>query len=248
VPALVEILEGGDAGASTEAARALTRIGEPAGASAKALGAVLDSQDGLLVEASLAALSALGEEALPSVSSLCGVLSNENPHRAREAAEILGRLGPPAKAAVPQLLEALRHPYGMVVIASAQAVRRISPEAEEGLVKALAGLLKSGSDDATYNAARAARVVGPALGDGKQKGKLIKALSGILAKRRAPVMPIAAMALGDFGSAAASAVPQLHDAALGPEAKQFAREALKKIDPTINVDRIQPDTDIELDL
>ena len=252
---LAALLEAKDVHVATEAARATARIGPSAGPAATALGAALAKKDDLLTEACLCALKALGENAAPSAPAVAGVLSHKNPHRAREAAELLGSLGPQAATALDSLLDALKRPDPMVAAASAEALLGIDPNIERKIITVLCKQLKSPDDDRVFSAARAARVVRPHLKIAKSRSQLVTALADILEPAGKGSATVAAITLGEFGSLARPAIPHLHEAGLNVKIKQIARDALKKIDPSIDVDKLQPkmggdddDDDLELDL
>ena len=212
------------------------------------MGAALMGSDALVVDACLSALASLGTDAAPAAVGLGRTVAHSNPHLAARAAGLLQMLGSRSRAETPQLLKGLRHKYGMVVVACAKALQSLDPDSETAMCKSLCASLKSDNNAVVYNAGRALRVVGPQLSDPKVRNKTVMTLSDLVEGESKAVMAIAALALGSFGEGAAAAIPALKNAAMTAGNQEFAKAALKEIAPGLDVENLEPETDIEMDL
>src|SRR5205807_2266319 len=144
--------------------------------------------------------------------------------RRRTAAYALALIGPKAAEAVPALTEALRDTESDVRALAAKALGKIGQEAK-GSAPMLATALKDSDAIVRVHAALALWQV-----DGRNEGLAV--LTEALKAKEDRVREHACLALGDFGSKAASAAPALLEAALRDgtvRVRVLGAEALGKI-------------------
>jgi HEAT repeat protein len=138
----------------------------------------------------------------------------------KEAAGDLGSIGPGAAAALPALREALKDPDAEVRIAAAAATLRIDASDVPAL-RHLEGELKAGS-------ARVRRAAAQALGE---TGAALPSLRKALADPDADLRWVVAEAIGQFGTSAAAAVPDLVARLQDAPVRAAVLDALGRIGP-----------------
>lgn len=222
----IRLLTDADPGVHMQAGAALIRQGAVA---VKPLKAAIDDPERR--RAVLEILAAIGGAAKDAVDPLVGLLGNADPELRGEAAVALAAIGPDAAPAVPalqQILSSETTPAGLLY-PTAYALGRIGPAARPALDQ----LMKfSASDDdflATV-AVWAAVKINP--GEASMFEAAVPRLRKALRSDRELVRLEAAVALGDIGPAARSAVPILELVAEDdplPAVREAAAAALEKI-------------------
>jgi HEAT repeat protein len=230
------------------AIQALANFGEEAARAVPDLVEALHDDDPLVRAHAIGALGSIGPKAKAAVPSLIGVLRSKerlrttpawvddtatrphgfqgsSPQRdtlSELAVKALGSIGPDARAAVPSLIELLDDQYVYLRLASADALGEIGPS-EPSVLPALTRVMnESLDDDLTRTAAQALGQIGEA------------ALPALTSALRSPDFVVrcrAAMSLGEMGSAAAAAIPDLERTSTDddPDVRELGKEAIKKI-------------------
>ena len=222
----VALLEDGHPAVRGAAATSLVRLGPTAIA---ALEKALDKP--ALRTLAMELLAASGSKAKPAVDNLVAALSDADPATRGDAAVALAAIGPDAAEAVPALSKLLGgdEKEAALQYAAAYALGRIGPAAAP-VAESLRGLAKSDDELMASVAVWALLKVEP---DNKaQVAAAVPVLRKALRGKRDLARLEAAAALGELGSAAASAVPLLElvseDDPL-PAVRTAAAAALAKI-------------------
>ena len=181
----------------------------------------------------LEVLAGLGPAAKPALDDLVKELGDADAEHASEAAVAIAAIGPDAAAAVPALqrLVADKKAAPGLRYSAAYALGRIGPAAKE-TVTDLRGLTETEDELMATVAVWAALKVAPE--ETSLFEKAIPLLRRALRAERHAVRLEAAVALGDIGPAAGSAIPLLELVAEDDPAKDVRRaaaEAAKKIRP-----------------
>ena len=181
----------------------------------------------------LEVLAGLGPAAKPALDDLVKELGDADAEHASEAAVAIAAIGPDAAAAVPALqrLVADKKAAPGLRYSAAYALGRIGPAAKE-TVTDLRGLTETEDELMATVAVWAALKVAPE--ETSLFEKAIPLLRRALRAERHAVRLEAAVALGDIGPAAGSAIPLLELVAEDDPAKDVRRaaaEATKKIRP-----------------
>lgn len=222
----IRLLTDADPGVQIQAGAALIRQGAVA---VKPLKAALEDPDRR--RAALEILTSIGVAAKDAVEPLIALLGNADPELRGEAAAVLAAIGPEAAPAVPSLQQTLASdasPAGLRY-ATAYALGRIGPAAKPCLDQ-LMKFSTSEDDFLATVAIWATLKINP--GETSMFEVAIPRLRKALRSERQLVRLEAAVALGDIGPAARSAVPILELVAEDdplPVVRDAAEEALKKI-------------------
>jgi len=210
--AFVELLTDAGPEVQTAAAAALVRLG---GRAVPALGAALD--DPQRQAAALELLAGIGPAAAPTLERLVAILQDRDPVTAGDAAVTIAAIGPAAAAAVPELAKMLADPpasaaaeeaaaLGRRRFAACYALGRIGGAADVASER-LRELSQADEDMLATVATWAALKIRP------QDTSLFEAAVPVLRRAlradREIVRLEAAIAIGDIGSAADSAIPIL---------------------------------------
>jgi HEAT repeat protein len=214
-------------------------VGQAAGAALIRLGGVcVDTLRDKLTDPAvqtnvLEVLAGIGPAAKPALDDLVKELGDADAEHASEAAVAIAAIGPDAAAAVPALRRLVADTQAAPGLrySAAYALGRIGPAARETLAD-LRGLTETKDELMATVAVWAALKVAP-----EEKSlfeKAIPLLRRALRAERHAVRLEAAVALGDIGPAAGSAIPLLELVAEDDPAKDVRRaaaEAAKKIRP-----------------
>jgi HEAT repeat protein len=178
-------------------------------------------------------LAGIGPAAKPALDELVKELGDTDAEHASEAAVAIAAIGPEAAAAIPALqrLVADAKAAAGVRYSAAYALGRIGPAAKESAAD-LRALTESDDDLMATVAVWAALKVAPE--DKSLFERAIPLLRRALRAERDVVRLEAAVALGDIGPAAGSAIPILELVAEDDPVKDVRRaaaEAAKKIRP-----------------
>jgi HEAT repeat protein len=214
-------------------------VGRAAGAALIRLGGVcVDTLRGKLADPAmrtniLEILAGIGPAAKPALDELVKELGDTDAEHASEAAVAIAAIGPEAAAAIPALqrLVADAKAAAGVRYSAAYALGRIGPAAKESAAD-LRALTESDDDLMATVAVWAALKVAPE--DKSLFERAIPLLRRALRAERDVVRLEAAVALGDIGPAAGSAIPILELVAEDDPVKDVRRaaaEAAKKIRP-----------------
>lgn len=178
-------------------------------------------------------LAGIGPAATPALDDIVKELDDADPDHAGEAAVAIGAIGPAAAAAVPRLRRVVAdtgRPLGLRY-AAAYALGRLGPAAKESEPE-LRKLAETDDEMMATVAIWAALKVAPE--DKLLFERAVPLLRRALRGDREMVRLEAAVALGDIGPAAATAIPMLELVAEDDPVKPVraaAAEALKKIRP-----------------
>jgi HEAT repeat protein len=223
----VALLDDQDAEVDLAAGAALVRLGAVA---VPALRRRL-AEPGCRLQA-MGVLEAIGEPAAAAVSELTAFLSDPDPEVASEAAVTLGAVGPAADSAVEPLLRLLGDETPAEVrYTAAFALGRIGPAAKAALPR-LVELAKSSDEILATVAVWSAMKIEPA--DSALFDTAIPLLRRALRGEREIARLEAAVALGDIGPAAKSAIPLLElvsEDDPNRDVREAAAHALTKIRP-----------------
>lgn len=214
-------------------------VGRAAGAALIRLGGVcVDTLRGKLADPAmrtniLEILAGIGPAAKPALDELVKELGDADAEHASEAAVAIAAIGPEAAAAIPALqrLVADAKAAAGVRYSAAYALGRIGPAAKESAAD-LRALTESDDDLMATVAVWAALKVAPE--DKSLFERAIPLLRRALRAERDVVRLEAAVALGDIGPAAGSAIPILELVAEDDpvrDVRRAAAEAAKKIRP-----------------
>jgi HEAT repeat protein len=209
------------------------------GRSAAALAAALDDPERRLIALEL--LAGIGPAATPVLGRLIGILQAADPAMSGDAALAIAAIGPDAASAVPDLMKMLADPpaaaasqseaavLGQRRFAAIYALGRIGPAAHEASAR-LRELAGSPEEFLATVATWASLKITPQ--DASLFESAVPLLRRAVRADREMVRLEAAVALGDIGAAAESAIPILElvsedDASAA--VRTAAAEALKKI-------------------
>ena len=232
--AFVQRLTDADPEVQTAAAAALVRLG---GRGVPALGAALNDPERRRIALEL--LAGIGAAAKPTLDQLIGILRDGDPVVAGDAAIAIAAIGPQAAAAVPELTKMLADPpaptdanagfFPQQRFAAIYALGRIGPDANAAASR-LRELSQSDEELLATVATWASLKISPQ--DSSLFESAVPLLRRALRGEREMARLEAAIALGDIGAAADSAIPILElvsedDSSAGVRAAAAA--ALKKI-------------------
>lgn len=202
----------------------------------------LQSKNAIVAGDAVDALAATGVDNGKAVTKAMIALLKHKPYAAVRAADWLGESKDcDVATAVPALLGMVGDSRFEVAKAAADAL--FKSKVARGQLIATLGKLAVGAKEET--AARSMLILTECglRVEGKDLDATVKVL--VNAMQRAPqnhTKGQAAYALGVLGKRAKPAIPALKEAALRPDCKTQARAAIRKIDPSINVNKIQPST------
>jgi len=266
VAALESALADDSAAVRTQAAFALSRIGEPSAAVAPKLIGLLKEGDETVRCQAAKALGEIGGDEGATVTALVEVLNDASAPVKVSAAEALGTLKKAATAAIPALVPLLQDREASVRAAAAEAIGQIGPlnqAATDTLVEGMAStdnavraqtamalgiigaaaegtapvLVEAMTDDNDRVRARAVEALGK-IGE-SAAAAAVPGLVRALRDQDNWVSALAAEALGQMGESADGAIPALVRSLkhVNPEVRGNAAEALGRMGGTASVAR-----------
>lgn len=189
-----------------EQLRALQDLEALGDKAAEAAQAVVDLLQAKSEDVRLQATLTLGKIGRPAVEPLTKALQSMNADVRFYAVWGLAFVGPPARSAAPAVVKALEDKSAQVRRKAAYALGRIDAE-PESVVAALVAALADGDDDVRQAAGEALPKMGKVA---------VPALTTALESDKANLRNVAIKLLGDIGSAAESAIPQIKAFLLDP--------------------------------
>ena len=167
-----------------------------------------------------------------AVPELARLLGDEFDSNRSLAAYLLGQAGPAANSTLPSLRRHLKNePNDLIRVYIAEALLRIDPDDRDGIHFLLRGL-----DDRRQSIRLLSACALSAAAGNKHEAEAVTALTASLYDTAADVRTMAALSLGEIGSAARAAVPNLTAVLVDEELKvrEAAAAALACIAPTAN--------------
>jgi HEAT repeat protein len=204
VPELICALADWRAVRRTAAARMLRDLGTPAVAAVPALCHALSDRKATVREAAALSLGVLGTDQPLAGEALIVALDDSSPSVRAAAAQALGTIAPADSAALPALKRKLGDPAAPVRLEAAKSIGKLGGELEPGL-SVLIHLLSH--EEVRWQAALAIGQIGPPAESAVPA--LVEALKTERSYRPLRTPPIAALALGRIGAAAAPALVRI---------------------------------------